>query len=82
MKCHRKIFRTNTSQTEPTEVQYQGRWRTIKSYVHIMLSEGDLGMVDFISAPIHILYNRSVYQVDGTYNYQRGMYNFKNLGFW
>lgn len=48
----------------------------------IGLSGADLNMVRFLGAPVQIIYNSSVYSVDGSYNYNLGRYNYENLGGW
>ena len=75
-------------------VQFNGEYYPIKTHVHthptqasptahpIGLSTQDLRMQRTVGNPIHILYNKAIYSIDGTYNYATKVWNYKYIGTW
>lgn len=47
----------------------------------IQISSSDLNMIENVKAPINIIQNKRVYSVDGTYNYQTRMFNYREIKF-
>lgn len=73
-------------------VVFKGKTYKIATHVHthpgtgtptnpIQLSSSDLNMIENVKAPINIIQNKRVYSVDGTYNYQTRMFNYREIKF-
>ncbi len=73
-------------------VIFNGKTYKIATHVHthpgtgpsnnpLQISTSDLRMIQKVQGPIHIIQNKTVYSVDGSYNYQTGMYNYKKINF-
>jgi hypothetical protein len=75
-------------------VKYKGKWYDMATHAHthpqmaktishpIGLSKRDLDFQKFIGKPIHILYNKKIYSVNGTYNSRAQVWDYKYIGTW
>jgi hypothetical protein len=81
-----------TKARERVYVIFRGKTYKIATHVHshpgtgpsnnpLQISQMDLNMIKNVNASIHIIQNKSVYSVSGSYNYQTNMYNYKEIKF-
>jgi RHS repeat-associated protein len=76
------------------QVKFNNQWYPVLTHIHthpqfapakdnpIGLSRRDLRLQQKIGRPIFIIYDRAIYSIDGTYNYEKNMWNFEQLMIW
>ncbi len=76
------------------EVKFNNQWHLISTHIHthprlaaqkdnpIGLSGDDLDVQRGFGKPILIIYDRAIYSIDGTYNYEKDIWNFEELMIW